>query len=470
MSSNIVTRFAPSPTGFLHIGSARTALFNWLFARHNIGGKFLLRIEDTDRNRSTNDAIDAIFDGLRWLELDWDDEPIFQFSNAKRHVEIAYQLLSKNKAYCCYCSPDELEVMRTNQRASGLPVRYDGRCRNNNRSSSIIAPVIRLKADRNNEVTIIQDKVQGEIRISNEQIDDMVLLRSDSTPTYMLSVVVDDHDMGITHVIRGDDHLTNTFRQIHIYHACDWNIPEFAHIPLIHGVDGNKLSKRHGAIGVTAYRDMGFLCEAMRNYILRLGWSHGNDEIISTEQAVTWFDLNNIGQSPSRFDMTKLINLNGHYLRQANNERLVTLISSKLSDLIGQKTLNYSQISVLNKAMTELKKRARTLVDLTENAIFYLRRVIPNELTLNLLDINSKEILKKFVEIIIEKQQQLNWQQDALEEKARLFCIENEIKLGQIAQPLRIVLTGSTVSQPIFEVMQILGQDECLARIKDALL
>ena len=463
----VITRFAPSPTGFLHIGGARTALFNWLFARHN-GGKFLLRIEDTDRARSTQAAVDAIFDGLRWLGLDWDEEPVFQFSRADRHAEVAHGLLAAGKAYRCYCSPAELDAMRAEQKAKGLPMRYDGRWRDKSPADAPadIPPVIRLKAERSGE-TVVRDNVQGEVRVANEQLDDMVLLRADGTPTYMLSVVVDDHDMSVSHVIRGDDHLTNTFRQIQLYRACGWDIPEFAHIPLIHGPDGAKLSKRHGALGAEAYRDMGFLPEALRNYLLRLGWGHGDDEIIPTEQAIQWFDLAGIGRSPSRFDLTKLSNLNGHYLRQASDERLATLVSERLAVLTGQ-PVSESQIAILREAMGGLKERAKTLVELTDSAAFYLR-VRPLALdakAAKLMESGGKETLAQFAQILAVQQ---NWRQDVLEDEARRFAEGHGLKLGQIAQPLRAALTGSTVSPPIFEVLRILGRDESLGRIKDVL-
>ena len=326
VTMTVVTRFAPSPTGFLHIGGARTALFNWLFARHH-GGTFLLRIEDTDRARSTEAAVEAILDGLKWLELDWDGDAVSQFQRRDRHAEVAHQMMAAGHAYRCYASPEELEAMRAEQKAAGQPMRYDGRWRDRDPAEAPagISPVIRLKAPQEGE-TVLADHVQGEVRVQNAQLDDMVLLRADGTPTYMLSVVVDDHDMNVTHVIRGDDHLTNTFRQIQIYRAMGWDLPQFAHIPLIHGADGAKLSKRHGALGVDAYRDMGYLPEAVRNYLLRLGWGHGDDEIISTEQAIEWFDLGGIGRSPSRFDFAKLDNLNAHYMRLADDARLVSLI------------------------------------------------------------------------------------------------------------------------------------------------
>ena len=327
---SVITRFAPSPTGFLHIGGARTALFNWLYARHHCG-KYLLRIEDTDRARSTAAAIQAIFDGLSWLGLSGDELPVFQSQRQERHAEVARQLLVRGAAYHCYCRPEELAAMRERARAEGRTTGYDGRCRDLSPAAvpSGVPPVIRLKAPRHGE-TVIEDRVQGTVRFANEQLDDMVLLRSDGTPTYMLSVVVDDHDMAISHIIRGDDHLVNAARQTQLYRALDWSVPTFAHIPLIHGADGAKLSKRHGALAIEAYREMGFLPEAMRNYLLRLGWSHGDDEIISTEQAIAWFDLEAVGRGAARFDMARLTSLNAHYLRQTDDAELAALIARRL--------------------------------------------------------------------------------------------------------------------------------------------
>ena len=370
--SQVIVRFAPSPTGYLHIGGARTALFNWLFARH-YQGKFLLRIEDTDRARSTPEAVDAILDSLKWLGLNWDDDIVFQFARASRHAEVANQLLKEGKAYYCYCTPEELEKMREHAKANGLPQRYNSlwRDRDPKDAPKGIAPVIRFKAPHTGE-TLIDDHVQGTIRLDNAQLDDMVLLRADGTPTYMLSVVVDDHDMGITHIIRGDDHLTNAFRQKHLYLAAGWTVPEFAHIPLIHGPDGAKLSKRHGALGAEQYREMGFLSQAMRNYLLRLGWGHGDEEIISTEQATQWFDLPAIGRSPARFDMAKLTHINAHYIRQYDNHELVKLIIPFLTNLLGE-VPSKTQLDTLVKGMSGLKERARTLIELAESALIYFR-------------------------------------------------------------------------------------------------
>jgi glutamyl-tRNA synthetase len=463
----VVTRFAPSPTGFLHIGGARTALFNWLFARHN-QGKFLLRIEDTDRVRSTQAAVDAIFDGLKWLGLDWDEEPVFQFSRAQRHAEVARRLQAEGKAYYCYCSPEELEAMRIEQKAKGTGKLYDGRWRDRDPSEAPagVAPVIRLKMPLDGE-TVIRDRVQGEVQVANQQLDDMVLLRADGTPTYMLSVVVDDHDMGITHVIRGDDHLTNTFRQVQLYRACGWPTPDFAHIALIHGPDGAKLSKRHGALGAEAYRDMGFLPEALRNYLLRLGWGHGDDEIISTEQAIAWFELDDVGRAPSRFDLAKLSSLNGHYIRQADDARLVELIAARLQAIVLH-PLTDADRAILEQAMPSLKERAKTLNDLAESAAFFVRRrpLALGPKAANLLDGEARKVLSAFAQTLAAVE---NWRQDDLEEEGRRFTGDLGIKLGNLAQPLRAAITGSVVSPPIFEVMQILGREECLARIREVL-
>ncbi|MEZ5831544.1 MAG: glutamate--tRNA ligase [Dongiaceae bacterium] len=459
----VVTRFAPSPTGFLHIGGARTALFNWLYARHH-GGVFRLRIEDTDRQRSTKEAIEAIIDGLKWLGLNWDDETVFQFARAPRHVEVALEMLKQGKAYYCYCTPEELEEMRTAARAAGKPVRYDGRWRDRDPKDAPagIKPVVRLKAPTSGE-TVVHDKVQGEVRVANEQLDDMVLLRSDGTPTYMHSVVVDDHDMGITDVIRGDDHLTNTFRQLQIYEAMGWKAPSFAHIPLIHGPDGAKLSKRHGALGVEAYREMGYLPEALRNYLLRLGWGHGDDEIISTEQAIAWFDLDGVGRAPSRFDFAKLDNLNGHYLRETDDARLAREVAARLG-VAGDVAIEQR----LSAGMTGLKARAKTLKELSENARFYVlkRPLSPDDKARALLSVDAAAVLKELRGRLAAAP---SWLSPDLESQARAFAEAKSIKLGQVAQPVRAALTGATTSPPIFEVMQVLGREETLGRIDDAI-
>ncbi|MFL7903428.1 glutamate--tRNA ligase [Azospirillum argentinense] len=462
----VVTRFAPSPTGFLHIGGARTALFNWLYARRN-GGTYLLRIEDTDRQRSTDAAVDAILDGLSWLGLDWDGDAVSQFARKDRHAEVAQQMLAAGRAYYCYASPEELEEMRAAQKAAGQPVRYDGRWRDRDPSEAPagVKPVIRLKAPQEGE-TVLKDRVQGEVTVQNAQLDDLILLRADGTPTYLLAVVVDDHDMGVTHVIRGDDHLTNTFRQIQIFNAMGWDLPEFGHIPLIHGPDGAKLSKRHGALGVDAYRDMGYLPEAIRNYLLRLGWGHGDDEIISTEQAVEWFNLEGIGRSPSRFDFAKLENLNAHYMRQADDARLVGLAAPRLEAELGR-ALTESERDLLTRAMNGLKQRTRTVVDLAQSARFYLaaRPLAMDEKATALLDEKGRGVL---TDLAARFEAEADFTAAALEGLVRAFAEERGEKLGKIAQPLRAALTGSTVSPPIFEVAEILGRAETLARMNDA--
>ncbi|CAA7625782.1 glutamate--tRNA ligase [Magnetospirillum sp. UT-4] len=462
----VVTRFAPSPTGFLHIGGARTALFNWLFARHH-GGKFHLRIEDTDRARSTQDAVDAIFDGLKWLGLDWDGEAVFQFARMDRHAEMAHRLVAEGKAYRCWCTPEELDKVREEQRAKGLPMRYPGIWRDRDPAEAPAGQpfVVRLRAPQDGE-TIIQDLVQGEVKVANAQLDDMVLLRGDGTPTYMLSVVVDDHDMGITHIIRGDDHLTNAFRQYQLYKACGWEPPAFAHIPLIHGPDGAKLSKRHGALGAEAYRDMGFLPEAMRNYLLRLGWSHGDDEVISTKQAVEWFGLDSVGRSPARFDMVKLANLNGHYLRQAEDGRLAALVLPLVEARIGHPADDLAKARI-RAGMGGLKERAKTLVELADSAAFYARRrplALDDKAAKALADDEARALLSEFLNAAAAGE----WTKAALEEAARVFAEARGQKLGKIAQPLRAALTGSSVSPPIFEVMEVLGREETLGRVDDA--
>jgi glutamyl-tRNA synthetase len=465
--SSVITRFAPSPTGFLHIGGARTALFNYLYAKRH-GGKFLLRIEDTDRARSTQAAVDALIDGLSWLGLKWDGDPIYQFARADRHAEVARQLLAEGKAYHCYASPEELEAMRTEQRANGLPMRYDGRWRDRDPSEAPagVPPVVRLKAPKDGE-TVVQDSVQGTVTVANAQLDDMVLLRADGTPTYMLAVVVDDHDMGVTHVIRGDDHLTNTFRQIQIYNACGWDLPNFSHIPLIHGPDGAKLSKRHGALGADAYRDMGFLPEALCNYLLRLGWGHGDDEIIPMAQAIEWFDLEGIGRSPSRFDVAKLTNLNGHYMREAADDYLAEQLAPRLAALVGA-PLTDEQMVLVKRALPGLKERSKTLVELAESAVFYLkaRPLTLDDKAAKLLAEDGRAPLSSFAQILSALP---DWRQETLEEEARKFALTHDLKLGKLAQPLRAALTGSTVSPPIFDVMEILGRQECLGRINDVL-
>lgn len=461
----VVTRFAPSPTGFLHIGGARTALFNWLFARHH-GGAFRLRIEDTDRKRSTDAAVEAILDGLRWLELGWDGEVAHQFQQAACHAEVAHSLLAAGKAYHCYCTPEELTEMRALARAEGRPVRYDGRWRDRDPAEAPAGakPVIRLKAPQTGEM-VIDDQVQGRVTVGHDQLDDMVLLRADGSPTYMLAVVVDDHDMAVSHVIRGDDHLTNAFRQTLIYQALGWPTPAFAHIPLIHGPDGAKLSKRHGALGVDAYRDMGYLPEALRNYLLRLGWAHGDDEIISTEQAIAWFDLDGVGKSAARFDFAKLDNLNGHYVREADDTRLVEAIAPRLESAIGQ-PIDDTGTARLRRGMGGLKTRARNLNELAENALFYVaaRPLTLSSKAAKMLGDDGRQYL---TDVLPQLEAVTEWTEANLEASVRQTANQRDLKLGKLAQPLRAALTGSNSSPGLFEVMEILGRTECLARISD---
>ncbi|MBV9858855.1 MAG: glutamate--tRNA ligase [Alphaproteobacteria bacterium] len=462
---SVTVRFAPSPTGFLHIGGARTALFNWLFARHH-GGAFRLRIEDTDRLRSTPEAVAAIIDGLAWLGLDWDGEIVHQFARAERHAAVARELLQAGRAYYCFCTAEELAAMRERARAERRSVRYDGTWRDRDPATAPagIKPAIRLRAPQDGATTI-RDRVQGEVTVANAELDDLIILRSDGTPTYNLSVVVDDHDMGITHVIRGDDHLNNAFRQTQIYRAMDWTAPEFAHVPLIHGPDGAKLSKRHGALGVEAYRDLGYLPEALRNYLLRLGWSHGDDEIIATEEAIRWFDLDGIGRAPARFDVAKLDSLNGHYIRLADDRRLAALVAERLTAPLGHAPSESDRERLL-AAMPSLKPRAKTLIELAEKAMFYVSpRPIPIDPAAGkLLTPQSRDLLAALGAILA----QTEWRPDALEAALRQFALERGLKLGAIAQPVRAALTGSIASPGLFEVMQVLGPEECLARLADA--
>jgi glutamyl-tRNA synthetase len=461
----VVTRFAPSPTGFLHIGGARTALFNWLYAKHT-GGIFRLRIEDTDRVRSTQEAIDAILEGLSWLGLHWDDETVYQYARRERHAEVARSLLAAGKAYYCYASPEELAEMRERARAEGRPIKYDGRWRDRDPADAPkgVAPVIRFKSPNEGTITI-DDQVQGPVTFANEQLDDMVLLRADGSPTYMLSVVVDDYDMGVTHVIRGDDHLTNAGRQAQLIDALGWPRPAYAHIPLIHGPDGTKLSKRHGALGVEAYRDMGYLPEALRNYLLRLGWGHGDDEIISTEQAIKWFDLKGVGKAASRFDFAKLENLNGHYIRAKADTDLAADALPFLEKQL-ERPLNDAERDLLTRAMPGLKPRAKTLVELADGAmIYYLSRPLTlSDKAKNLLDGDARQTLAKVYQALDGLPE---WTEAAIETAVKALAEELGLKLGKVAQPLRAAVTGRDVSPGIFEVMALLGRSETLARLKD---
>ncbi len=461
--STPVLRFAPSPTGYLHIGGARTALFNWLYAKH-YGGRFLLRIEDTDRERSTPAAVDAILKGMEWLGLDWDGEPVFQFARADRHRAVAEQLLAAGKAYRCYATAAELDEMRAAQRAAGKPIHYDGRWRDRDPSEAPQgAPfVIRLKAQQSGE-TIVHDQVQGDVRFAHDQLDDMILLRSDCTPTYMLAVVVDDFDMGITHVIRGADHLNNAARQLQLIDAMGWPVPVYAHVPLIHGPDGAKLSKRHGALGVDEYRKMGYLAEAMRNYLLRLGWSHGDDEFIPTAQAIEWFNLDSIGKSPARFDFKKLDNLNGQYIRAMDDADLAASVTDFLAVAEPPRQLDKKAQARLKAAMPGLKERAKTILELAEGAEFLFSdgpRTL-DDAAAKILTPDARKVLAGLTAALTAG----NWLAPDLETATRAFADEQGLKLGQAAQPLRAALTGRTVSPPIFEMLQILGKEESLARL-----
>jgi glutamyl-tRNA synthetase len=470
MTETVVTRFAPSPTGFLHIGGARTALFNWLYARGR-GGRMLLRIEDTDRQRSTEAAIDAIFDGLSWLGIEWDGEAIFQYSRVARHREIAEELLAAGRAYRCYASQRELDEMREAARSEGRARLYDGRWRDRDPSEAPpgVAPTIRLKAPLTGE-TAVEDQVQGRVAWQNENLDDFVLLRSDGTPTYMLAVVVDDHDMGITHIIRGDDHLNNAARQSQIYQALGWAVPVMAHIPLIHGPDGSKLSKRHGALGVDAYRAMGYLPAALRNYLVRLGWSHGDQEIFSTEEMIAAFDLPQIGRGPARFDFAKLESLNGHYIRQSGDAELLAAIEALLphiadGDAILARLTPPLRARIL-AAMPGLKERAKTLVELLDGAWFLLaeRPIQIDEKASALLTPESVALLG---DLLRHLEAVTPWSAETLEAGVRDFADRAEVKLGAVAQPLRAAVTGRTTSPGIFEVLAVLGREDTLGRLQD---
>ena len=456
----VVTRFAPSPTGFLHIGGARTALFNWLFARHH-GGKFLLRIEDTDKARSTTEAIDAILDGMRWLGLDWDGHEYYQSQFWSRHAEIAHKMLDRGHAYRCYMTQEELAAQREKAQAERRPFRIESPWRDVAEARGDTPFVIRLKAPRDGE-TAIDDQVQGRVTVHNAEIDDFVLLRSDGSPTYMLAVVVDDHDMGVTHVIRGDDHLNNAFRQLAIIRPMGFLEPVYAHVPLIHGPDGAKLSKRHGALGVDAYRDeLGMLPEAVGNYLLLLGWGHGDDEIISRDQAIEWFGLDHVGKSPSRFDFKKLENLNGHYIREADDQRLAGLIAPKLG-------ASKDQQAQLVRAMPELKARAHTVNQLADGAQFlFAQRPLEMDEAAAALIADAREILRSAHVALVAL---AKWDAASLEAAIREVAEGSGVKLGKLAQPLRAALTGRTTSPGIFDVLVLLGRDESLARISDQML
>jgi len=462
----VVTRFAPSPTGFLHIGGARTALFNWLFARHH-GGRFLLRIEDTDRARSTEEAVDALIRGLTWLGLDWDAEPVFQFSRQERHAAEARRLVEEGRAYYCFASPDELAEMREKALAEGRSPKYDRRWRDRDPAEAPEAakPVVRLKAPMEGESTI-EDRVQGKVTVRNSELDDFVLLRADGTPTYMLAVVVDDHDMGITHVIRGDDHMNNAFRQQKLFEALGYPVPAFAHVPLIHGPDGAKMSKRHGALGVDEYERLGYLPEAMRNYLLRLGWSHGDEEIIPTDKAVEWFDLDGVGKSAARFDLAKLDHLNGHYINEADDTRLLDLIAGRVETLVGR-PLAGGDRSRLMAGMAGLKQRAKTLLELAESAVFYVDSVpLPlDPKAAKALGEDGRTVLSRLHDLLATVEP---WSESAAESAVRGFVEAEGVKFGAVAQPLRAAVSGTMASPALFEMLGVLGRDETLARIAAA--
>ncbi|PYD79223.1 glutamate--tRNA ligase [Komagataeibacter sucrofermentans] len=457
------TRFAPSPTGLLHIGNARAALFNFLYARHH-GGQFVLRIEDTDRERSTQHAVDVLFDGLAWMGIESDEKPVFQSTRQGRHAEVAHELLEKGLAYRCYCTADELKEMREKAMAEGRPPRYNGMWRDRDPAE---APAntpytIRIKAPREGETTI-HDLVQGDVRVANSELDDMIILRADGTPVYQLAVVVDDHDMDITHVIRGDDHLTNTFRQAMIYRAMGWNLPHFAHLPLIHGPDGAKLSKRHGAQSVVEFRDMGYLPEALNNYLLRLGWGHGDAEILSREEQIRLFDLDGVGRSPSRMDYAKLLHINGVWLRQADDTRLTNDVMDRLGKMEGVDTSDATRAKVL-ALMPGLKERAKTLVELADNAAF-LGRSLPlafDPKAEKQLTPENRVMLGRLAKALEATEP---FSKEAIDATLRQFAETHEMKLGKVAQPLRAAVTGSTMSPGIDDTLLALGRDEVLARI-----
>lgn len=460
---SVVTRFAPSPTGDLHIGSARTALFNWLFARHH-GGKFLLRIEDTDRKRSTPEATKAIFDGMNWLGLDWDDDPLHQFERVDRHAEVTHQMLAAGTAYKCFSTQDEIQAFRDAAREAGTSTLFRSPWRDASPDTHPDIPcAIRVKAPPEGKITIA-DEVQGEVSWDAASLDDLVLLRSDGTPTYMLAVVVDDHDMGVSHVIRGDDHLTNTARQALIYDALGWPRPVFAHIPLIFGPDGKKMSKRHGATAVMDYAHMGYPAYAMRNYLTRLGWSHGDDEVFSTDQAVEWFDLSGVGKSPAQFDFKKLDNISGQHMRARDDADL-------LADYLDFIALQQNEappadkLERLKAALPALKQRAKTLQDVDNTSYFAItdRPLDMDEKSAGALDTVSRSILNELTSRLLN----VTWSAEILEDEIKAFAEEKELKFGAVAQPLRAALTGRANSPGIYDVLTILGKEESLARLAD---
>lgn len=470
MTNQVITRFAPSPTGFLHIGGARTALFNWLFAQAN-NGKMLLRIEDTDRARSTDEAVIAIKEGMSWLGLDWDGDAISQYSRVERHREVAHEMVKNGSAYKCTCTQEEVSAMRERAKAAGLTPRYDGTCREKDPSSISEGTeyVIRLKAPLEGE-TIVTDKVQGDVHFPNKDLDDLILLRSDGNPTYMLAVVVDDHDMGVTHIIRGDDHLINAARQTLIFKGMDWPVPVMAHIPLIHGADGAKLSKRHGAIGAEKYREMGYLPEALINYLVKLGWAHGDDEIMTIDQMIEWFDFDGMNKAAARFDFTKLEAINGHYIRNSDDEKLIMsmmdiLDSSEEFEIIKER-LNDTSKAMLVRAMPALKDRAKTVIDLIEGSKFIFEScpLIMEDKAVKLLDEDGLAAVKG---ILPHLESLTTWDADNIDKTIRTYVEENSLKLGKVAQPIRAALTGKATSPGAFDVLYILGKEESIIRLQD---
>ena len=458
----IRTRFAPSPTGLLHAAGARAALFNYLFARHH-GGEYLLRIEDTDRNRSTEEATKVILEGLDWLGLNPDAPPVFQRTREARHAEVALAMLEQGRAYRCFCTKEELDQMRAEAIAAGRPPRYDGRWRDRDPAEAPagVKPTIRLRAPQEG-VTEVEDLVQGTVRVANAELDDMIILRSDGTPTYQHAVVVDDHDMGITHVIRGDDHLTNTFRQMQIYHAMGWEVPRFAHLPLIHGADGAKLSKRHGAVSVLEFEREGFLPEALCNYLLRLGWGHGDAEILSREEAIALFDLDGVGRAASRMDYAKLTHLNGVWLRQADDARLARDVLRRLAEQPGL-VIDDTVEARIATLMPALKERAKTLVELAASAAF-LARPLPFPLDAKAAALLTPEARAMLADLAT-RLDATDFSAASIDATLRAFAEETGRKLGQVAQPLRAALTGTTTSPPIDATLAALGRAESLARI-----
>jgi len=470
MSNPVITRFAPSPTGYLHIGGARTALFNWLFAKAN-GGEMLLRIEDTDRSRSSDEAVTAILDGLTWLGLDWKGEPISQFSRVARHREVADAMVASGTAYRCTCTPQEVEAMREKARAAGKPPRYDGTCRNkpDNFDTEGKPFVIRLKAPQDG-ATVVDDQVQGKVQFPNSDLDDLVLVRSDGNPTYMLAVVVDDYDMGVTHIIRGDDHLTNAARQILIYQGMNWEVPVMAHIPLIHGADGTKLSKRHGAIGAEVYRSMGYLPQALRNYLVRLGWAHGDDEIISTDQMLEWFGFDGMNKSAARFDFAKLEALNAHYMREMDRSKLLEEFECILPEIEGgtaiAKLLTGEIRKIFLRALPSLTERSKTLVELEQSARFIFAQppIRLDEKAASLLDEDGRRVV---AEILPRLETLAQWDHESIAALIKAFVEERDTKMGKVAQPIRAALTGMATSPGAFDVLVILGKEKAISRLKN---